>query len=391
MVDSSEQIRIGVIGAGTISQSVHLTSLRRAGFEIGMVCDLSPSRAREVAHSVGAVHTTRPERMLASSDIDAVLIATPGTHAQLSLEALRAGKHVLAEKPLAYTVREVDEIAEAASRAGRIAQVGYMKAHDPLIPVAQRELDAAQQIRLVRITVLHPADAPQVAHLRLEQAPRDADPAAITESLRYDEERLADALPVASQALRDYYANVLNGSVVHELSLLRALNIPVPDAWHANVVTPLDGPEPASLLATATLDSTAYVLSWNWVPEYPEYHEEVAVYASNARLELRMAKPYLLEERSRLVSRTNDGELRKDTEYFSGHETGFLRQLDAFRHAIHSGVMEDPNLAGVRTDVGRLQRLARAIGVASGEEDAQIEVDQAHDGLGTNHSVGASA
>ena len=59
-------------------------------------------------------------------EIDAVIISTPvATHYELAVKALKAGKHVLVEKPLARSVREVEEIGEAASKSGRVAMVGH--------------------------------------------------------------------------------------------------------------------------------------------------------------------------------------------------------------------------------------------------------------------------
>ncbi|MDL9977936.1 Gfo/Idh/MocA family protein [Microbacterium sp. ASV49] len=362
-----ERITIGLIGAGTISQSVHVTSLRRAGFDLRIVCDLSPSRAAEVAASCGAIAMTDPADVFAS-DVDAVLIATPGSHAELAAQAIRAGKHVLAEKPLAFTVREVEELEALAAEAGVITQVGYMKMFDPLLPKAASEVGELHGIRLVRVTVMHPADEPQIAHLRLDPPAPDADPARIAAAVAYDRDRAREALPGASDALLSYYSNVLNGSVIHELSLMRALDLPLPQEWTAQTVTPLDGTEPPSLLATATVDDAAYVLSWNWLPDYPEYDEELTVLAANGRLEFHLAKPYLVEERSRLTSRRHDGELRADTDYTAGHETGFLRQLDAFATAIRTGELNRAAFAGAKQDIAQLQRLAQAVAASLGQQ-----------------------
>lgn len=359
-------LRIAVIGAGAISQSVHLTSLRRAGYDIRYVCDLSPARATEVATSVGSTASSDPAAVLAADDVDAVLIATPGSHTVLADRALREGKHVLAEKPLAYTVREVDELEELAATKGLVAQVGYMKMFDPLSGIAADEIAQLHDIRLVRITVAHPADEPQVAHLRMIVAPNDADPAAIDEAVAYDLARAREALPGADDLVLKYYMNVLNGSVIHELSLLRVLGLDLPTEWDAVNVTPFDGPGAASLRASANLGGTEYLLSWNWLPEYPEYDEELAVLASNGRLEFHLAKPYLLEERSRLISRRHDGPIRKDTTYTAGHDTGFLRQLDAFAAAIRTGAQNPAGLAGAKQDIAGLQEIARSLAAARG-------------------------
>lgn len=132
-------VRLGVIGTGAISQSVHLPSIRRAGLDLAMVCDLSPSRAAQVGRELGVAATTDPAEVIASDAVDAVLVATPGSHARLAADAIRAGKHVLAEKPVALTVAEVDELRSLADEHGVVVQVRYMKMYDPLTETAREQ------------------------------------------------------------------------------------------------------------------------------------------------------------------------------------------------------------------------------------------------------------
>jgi predicted dehydrogenase len=372
----SRPIRIGVIGAGIIAQSIHIPTLYRGGFRVVQVCDLSPSRADEVSKRYGVKGTTVPEDIVNSPDIDAVLIATPGSHAELTLAALAAGKHVLAEKPLALTLAEVDQIEAAARAADRVIQVGYMKMYDPLTERVRSELAELEGVRLVRVTVAHPDDLPQIQHLRMSPPVRDADTARIERAIAYEDAQSKIAIPGASASLMKFYRDVLNGSVVHELSMLRAVGLPVPTSWAAEAFPTIDEPGSASLLATGAVGDARYVLSWNWLPEYPEYDEELKVLASNGRLEYHLAKPYLLEERSRLRVERHVGTERRDTTYLQTPDTGFLRQLDAFAASINDGAPVLAGLAGVREDLISLQGIAKAIARSNGQ-DIITEADQA--------------
>ncbi|MPY72501.1 MAG: gfo/Idh/MocA family oxidoreductase, partial [Alphaproteobacteria bacterium] len=106
-------LHIGVVGLGLISQTVHLQNLHQARERLPLahVCDLSPSLAAQVAADWGVPRwSTDVAELLADPCVDAVLLATPGSHAQLARQALSAGKHVLAEKPFAHTVAECDEL-----------------------------------------------------------------------------------------------------------------------------------------------------------------------------------------------------------------------------------------------------------------------------------------
>ena len=366
-VDASPRpIRIAILGAGIIAQSIHIPTIRRAGLELTTVCDLSPSRVGELIHRLGVRGTVVPEDVFSDPNVDAVLIATPGSHAELTKAALESNKHVLAEKPLALTLFEIDELERLAARVGKVVQVGYMKMYDPLTQRVRAELSDLNNVRLVRVTVSHPDDFPQIQHLRMTPPIRDTDPERIRLANEYENRMSRIALGDASDSLLRYYRDVLNGSVVHELSMLRAVGLPVPTEWVAEAFPTLDGPEPASLLATAKVGDSRYVISWNWLPDYPEYDEELKVLAANGRVEYHLARPYLLEERSRLRVERNTGTERRDTTYVEAFETGFLRQLDAFALAIREGGPVIANLAGVKEDLVSLQALAKAIAMANG-------------------------
>ncbi|MEU9335626.1 Gfo/Idh/MocA family oxidoreductase [Streptomyces sp. NPDC048290] len=379
-------VRLAVIGAGTISQSVHLPAVRRLGalFELAVVCDLSPSRAAQVAAAAGAgVRSTHDyDAVLADPAVDAVLLATPGTHAQAARAALEAGKHVLAEKPLSLTVAEAEELGALADARGLVLQVGYMKMYDPLTEVAAAELAALDTPRTVRVTVLHPADEPQVEHLRMPRPADDADLSVIEKALAYEAERTADALGEVPAALAAYYRDVLNGSVIHELSVLRALGFTLPTAFDTAELWPwpVQG-EPPCLLATADLgDGARLVLNWNWLPDHPEYGEEIAVLARDGRLRLDMAAPYLVDVRSSLrVERAEHG-VRRDSTVQHGYDTGFVRQLEEFAASVRDGAPVRSGAAGAAEDIRCLQALLAALaaregaqvgGEAAGEENGK--------------------
>ena len=353
-------IRIAILGAGIIAQSIHIPSLLRAGFILDTVCDLSPSRANDVAARYGVRGTTSPNEVFSDPQIDAVLIATPGSHTELTIAALMAGKHVLAEKPLALNLAEVDRIEQAQRESGTVLQIGYMKMYDPLTQRAANAIAELTDIRLVRVTVSHPADAPQIQHLRMKPPVNDADRVEIDRANTYEIEQTNLALPGATPEFGAYFRNIIHGSVIHETSLLRGLGLQLPTEWTADVFPQLHGNEPSSLLAIGTSNDVRFIISWNWLPEYPEYNEEVKVLGSNGRVEYHLAKPYVLEERSRLIVQRHDGQERQDTTYTEINETGFLRQLVAFADSVNNGTPVRANLDGVRDDITTLTAIARA-------------------------------
>jgi predicted dehydrogenase len=122
-----EQVNIGVVGVGWISQVVHLPVLQKLPeARLVAVCDRDRSRARLVGEKYGikAVYADFDE-MLAREELQAIVIATStDAHKDLALAALKAGKDILIEKPIARTYAEASAIAAAAEEHGRKVMVG---------------------------------------------------------------------------------------------------------------------------------------------------------------------------------------------------------------------------------------------------------------------------
>ncbi len=115
-------VRVGVIGAGIMGAD-HANTLHRmvSGAEVSLIADVDPGRAQDVAGKIpGSRATGNALELIADDAVDAVLIAShDSTHRELVLAAVRAGKPVLCEKPLAPTLAEcVEVVAAEAGRGG---------------------------------------------------------------------------------------------------------------------------------------------------------------------------------------------------------------------------------------------------------------------------------
>lgn len=124
-------IRVGVIGLGSMGPN-HARVYSELDVSFAGVYDLDAERALSVAKRFGTTAYTNLSEMLNS--VDAVTIATPTrTHHRLALEAIRAGKSVLIEKPIATTFQQAAELIDAAKLAGVTLAVGHIERHNPVV------------------------------------------------------------------------------------------------------------------------------------------------------------------------------------------------------------------------------------------------------------------
>lgn len=127
-------LRIGVVGAGAMG-AAHARTIAGSvpAARVAAVFDMDPDRAAAVAAEVSAATTLTAEELIASPDVDAVVVASPDfTHADLAVACLDAGKPVLCEKPLAVTAKDALRVVEAELSLGRrLVQVGFMRRFDP--------------------------------------------------------------------------------------------------------------------------------------------------------------------------------------------------------------------------------------------------------------------
>ncbi|MBK8252294.1 MAG: Gfo/Idh/MocA family oxidoreductase [Polyangiaceae bacterium] len=139
-------IRVAIVGAGRWGINHVRAFARLPEVTIAAVCDIHPNallRARTFAPSARSVHTL--EEVLAAPDIDAVVLATPArTHAPMAEAVLRAGKHLLVEKPLALTVADAERVVQIAADVERILMVGHLMLYHPVVHHMRRVIESGE-------------------------------------------------------------------------------------------------------------------------------------------------------------------------------------------------------------------------------------------------------
>jgi predicted dehydrogenase len=136
----NDTIRLGVIGAGNISELNVAGYLDDPRCEVLAICDIDAAMARAAANRWDVPRWYDDlDRCLADPDIDAVEILTPThLHHRHVLDALSAGKHVSVQKPVANTVGQALELAEAADRSDRTLRISECFVHYPPLELAKR-------------------------------------------------------------------------------------------------------------------------------------------------------------------------------------------------------------------------------------------------------------
>lgn len=132
-----ETMKIGIVGCGGIANGKHLPAIKKNGkIEILAVCDLIRERAEKAKEEYGTpetrVYTDYQELLKNEPDIEAVYVLTPNrSHSFISIAAMKAGKHVLCEKPMAKTYAEAKEMVKTAQETGKLLTIGYQSRYRP--------------------------------------------------------------------------------------------------------------------------------------------------------------------------------------------------------------------------------------------------------------------
>lgn len=137
-----EKLGVAIIGCGSVARWKYAENLAALpGAELRATLGGDAEGFRRLYGAPGAVACRSLEELLARSDVDAVFVCTPNsTHARISTAALRAGKHVLCEKPMALDEAEAAGMVQAAREAGVVLTVGHQARFAPAAQALYRSL-----------------------------------------------------------------------------------------------------------------------------------------------------------------------------------------------------------------------------------------------------------
>ena len=140
-------MKVAVIGCGTIANAAHIPAyMKNPDAEIKYFCDIIPERAEKAVKEYGCGTAVKDyHEVLADPEITAVSICTPNNmHPTIAIDAMRAGKHVLCEKPAARTWPEVEEMLKVQRETGMTLNIGVVNRFNDSVQKIKQYIDAGK-------------------------------------------------------------------------------------------------------------------------------------------------------------------------------------------------------------------------------------------------------
>jgi predicted dehydrogenase len=149
------KLKVGIIGGGHIVTHRHLPVFRKIeNVEVVAICDKNEQTAKKVAKDFAIDHSYSDLSAMLKENLDVVDVCTPiQIHAQLAMEAMESGCHVLSEKPLAMTVEDVDRMYETADKKHVKLCVVHQNIFNPVVRKAKRLVDEGAVGDLISVDV----------------------------------------------------------------------------------------------------------------------------------------------------------------------------------------------------------------------------------------------
>jgi len=147
-------MKVAVIGCGTIANSAHIPSyINNPTTEIKYFCDIIPERAMEAVKQYGCgIAVTDYREVLADPEVTAISICTPNdVHAPIAIDAMRAGLHVLCEKPAARTYAEALDMQKIQQETGMTLNIGVVNRFNDSVNLIKKYIDSGKLGEVYRV------------------------------------------------------------------------------------------------------------------------------------------------------------------------------------------------------------------------------------------------
>jgi predicted dehydrogenase len=343
-------VRVGVVGCGEVAQIIHLPTLCDLSdlFEVAALCDVSGAVLERVgAQWSSAERYADPHLLIDDRRVDAVLIANPHVyHTETALAAMRAGKHVLIEKPMCVNLVEADALLECERRSGVVAQVGFMRRYAPAFVEAAAKISAVRsEIILARVHDVIGGNSMIIDST--SKVFRDIDSAVALAAKLKGEMAAATELAIGARSAEIARAyGLLLGLASHDISAMREL---------------LGRPERvlcatqrlSGRVITATLDFGRYVCQFETaVDQIPHFDAHIEVCTDTQVFRLDYDTPYIRHQPAKLsVTGRHGAAGLSQTSTFPSRYDSFAVEWREFHRNIVEGLRPKTSIADAREDL----------------------------------------
>jgi scyllo-inositol 2-dehydrogenase (NADP+) len=148
-----QPIRVGIVGLGRIGWCHHAQIIQKhGGFELVAVCDTQKKVREQVSAEVGCKAYANLGSLLKDENVEMVVVATPTKfHQRMAIQALKAGKNVLCEKPSALSARGIDAMIRASATAGKVLTMHHNRRLDPDFLYVREKIESGVLGKVFRI------------------------------------------------------------------------------------------------------------------------------------------------------------------------------------------------------------------------------------------------
>jgi len=340
------KVRVGVVGCGAIAQVQHVPNLLELNevFEVSIVCDVAPGQAEYLARRFNLDRGVSDIDELLAADVDAVLLCHGDPKTEYAVKAFDAGKHVLIEKPVCFSLQELDIMLAAQDRAGTIGQAAYMKAYDPAYEMGRREIES-MEFSFVQANHLHPSNYLHLDHFDVQYVARA--PADLVETNRRAVRRcFEESCPDLGDAAEPAW-HMAHG-MIHDVYNIRSL-VGVPSAVKSAELWKGDR---AITVVFEYPNGARCVLSRVDLEELWDFRQTVEVFGDDKRVLLGCPTGFSRRVLSTLVVQGIDADgtsYRKEPAI--PWESAFVAELRHFHDCIVNGTPCRTPLEDVRHDV----------------------------------------
>jgi predicted dehydrogenase len=354
-----QRIGIGVIGCGEIAQIMHLPFLSelRDLFEVRAVCDISPNLVERVGDIFQVPYRyTDYAGLLARDDVDAVAVLTPD-HAPAAIAAARAGKHILVEKPMCFSIEEGRAMIAAAEEARVTLMVGYMKRYDPGYEYAQelfRSMEGVRQIHVHDLTGRGPL-APQEIYTLYR--PDDLSQEQRSRLQAATQAQLAQGLGSDDPVLVRAYGMML-GLSSHDMTILRGAFGDPTAIRYAEITA-------GGSIILAVLEYAGDARCMWEIGNLPQatrtwFDETLTAYGGAQTVSVQFPNPYVRYAQTIVRIQEMDGTAHAERTVTASYDEAFRREWRHFHHCATTGAAPRTGAADGLRDVEILRAIVRS-------------------------------